>query len=100
MPPGRGRPCDSNAPIESRPRPLHLLLWPLTGLQEWVWRAINNALPYRLAMSRRMAAAIKSIPQGGLSFSYWLLDCPGRPTNDAPEPAHNREKDGGLGYRE
>jgi hypothetical protein len=47
-----------------------------------------------------MAAAIKSIPQGGLSFSYWLLDCPGRPTNDAPEPAHNREKDGGLGYRE
>lgn len=26
---------------------------------------------YRLAMSMRMVASIKTIPQGGLSFSYW-----------------------------
>ena len=67
MPPGRGRPCDSNAPIESRPRPLHLLLWPLTGLQEWVWRAIShNAPPYRLAMSTGRVALIKSRKAGFL----------------------------------
>ena len=47
MPQGRGKPCDSNAPIESLPHPLHLLLWPLTGLQEWVWgyQQPRTALP-------------------------------------------------------
>jgi len=69
MPQRRGRPCDSSAPIESSPRPLHLLLSPLTGLQEWVRRAISNkALRYRLAMSRGMVALIKNVPARLASF--------------------------------
>ena len=43
-------------------------------------RAIsNNALSFRLAMSRGMVALIKSMPRGGLLFNYWPLVRPGRP---------------------
>jgi hypothetical protein len=63
-----------------------------------VWWAISdNALPRRLAMSWGMVALMKSIPRGGLSFSYRPLDSPGRTVHIAHRSRRTIvRKEGGL----